>query len=695
MQNLEIKHLDQASISSTQLTIDALARIAPSCITEVKDSKTGSIKHAVDFRVLRQLLGDSAVEDKAEAYEFTWVGKQEARREAAKSINKTLRPVPEDSVDWDNTQNIYIEGDNLEALKLLQKSYLGKVKMIYIDPPYNTGNDFVYHDDFKQSQSQYDEAAGNVDEEGNRLVSRNKGGNGSDLEDAFKKNTDSNGRFHSDWCSMIYSRLMIARSLLTEDGVIFISIDDNEVENLRKICDEAFGESNFITNIIVRSNSRGQTYNEIAKTHEYLLLYSKSDNSSLYELEKDMDKSDLNLKDDISAFNIRELRNRNPKFGKHNRPGLFYPIYVNPSIVDKDGFSPVSLKREGGYTVEILPFNSIGKESCWRWGQTKFEANVSSTTTKSNVIAKAKREGGYNIYEKYRKTTYKPKTIWDDNDVLTETGTTILKALGFNGEFDFPKPTELIKRCLALSIKEDDIALDFFSGSATTAHAVMQLNAEDGGNRRFIMVQLPEETAEDSEAYKAGFKNICELGKERIRRAGAKIKAELEKANKEKGLFDDNGNGDGESKGAKLDTGFRVFRIDSGNMKDVEQSPSDVDQMKLDFFLDNVKDDRTELDLLFGCMLNWGVQLSLPMSMETVDGCNIYTVNEGDLVACLTKDLPVTENIVRAIAEKSPLRVLFRDGSFASDAAKINIFEQFKQLMDWSDDEIIKNVRVL
>lgn len=676
MQNLEIKHLDQASISSTQLTIDALARIAPSCITEVKDSKTGSIKHAVDFHVLRQLLGDQAVEDAPEAYEFTWVGKQEARREAAKSISKTLRPVPEDSVDWDNTQNIYIEGDNLEALKLLQKSYLGKVKMIYIDPPYNTGNDFVYHDDFKQSQSEYDEAAGNIDEEGNRLVSRS---NSSSLDEAFKKNTDSNGRFHSDWCSMIYSRLMIARSLLTEDGVIFISIDDNEVENLRKICDEVFGEMNFITNIIVRSNSRGQTYNEIAKTHEYLLLYSKSDNSSLYELEKDMDKSDLNLKDDISAFNIRELRNRNPKFGKHNRPGLFYPIYVNPNIIDKDGFSPVSLKREGDYSEKILPFNSIGKESCWRWGKPKFEANVSSTTTKSNVIAKAKREGGYNIYEKYRKTTYKPKTIWDDNDVLTETGTTILKALGFNGEFDFPKPTELVKRCLALSTKKDDITIDFFSGSATTAHAVMQLNAEDGGNRCFIMVQLPEETAEDSEAYKAGYKNICEIGKERIRRAGAKIKEESSAS----------------SKASSLDTGFRVFRIDSGNMKDVEQSPSDVDQTKLDFFLDNVKDDRTELDLLFGCMLNWGVQLSLPMSMETVDGCNIYTVNEGDLVACLTKDQPVTENIVRAIAEKSPLRVLFRDGSFASDADKINIFELFKQLMDWSDDEIIKNVRVL
>lgn len=690
MQNLELKHLDQASISSTQLTIDALARIAPSCITEVKDSKTGSIKHAVDFRVLRQLLGDNTVEDAAEAYQFNWVGKQEARREAAKSITKTLRPVPEDSVDWDNTQNIYIEGDNLEALKLLQKSYLGKVKMIYIDPPYNTGNDFVYHDDFKQSRSEYDEAAGNVDEEGNRLVSRSKGSNGSDLEDAFKKNTDSNGRFHSDWCSMIYSRLMIARSLLTEDGVIFISIDDNEVENLRKICDEVFGEANNIETVIWKNKyGAGAKTVGFISSHEYILCYSKN---PITELTCEFEGEERNkyTKTD-EKFETRGPYRTQPLMTNSlgDRPNLMYSIFHNG--------------------VEIKPHKQ------WVWSKERMDKAIEN----NDVEFSLQKDGSYTVRSKSylydeNGNIRRGKPVSILNGPFTQEGTKEMREL-FNGKsiFDFTKPSTLIEYFLKLEINnnssKDSLILDFFSGSATTAHAVMQLNAEDGGNRRFIMVQLPEETAEDSEAYKAGYKNICEIGKERIRRAGAKIKEELAKSEadskgkeKEKGLFDGDGNnnGNGEassssSKTSSLDTGFRVFRIDSGNMKDVEQSPSDVDQMKLDFFLDNVKDDRTELDLLFGCMLNWGVQLSLPMSMETVDGCNIYTVNEGDLVACLTKDKPVTENIVRAIAEKSPLRVLFRDGSFASDAAKINIFEQFKQLMDWSDDEIIKNVRVL
>lgn len=692
MQNLELKHLDQASISSTQLTIDALARIAPSCITEVKDSKTGSIKHAVDFRVLRQLLGDNTVEDAAEAYQFTWVGKQEARRETAKSITKTLRPVPEDSVDWDNTQNIYIEGDNLEALKLLQKSYLGKVKMIYIDPPYNTGNDFVYHDDFKQSQSEYDEAAGNVDEEGNRLVSRSKGSNGSDLEDAFKKNTDSNGRFHSDWCSMIYSRLMIARSLLTEDGVIFISIDDNEVENLRKICDEVFGEANNIETVIWKNKyGAGAKTVGFISSHEYILCYSKN---PITELTCEFEGEERNkyTKTD-EKFETRGPYRTQPLMTNSlgDRPNLMYSIFHNG--------------------VEIKPHKQ------WVWSKERMDKAIEN----NDVEFSLQKDGSYTVRSKSylydeNGNIRRGKPVSILNGPFTQEGTKEMREL-FNGKsiFDFTKPSTLIEYFLKLEINnnssKDSLILDFFSGSATTAHAVMQLNAEDGGNRRFIMVQLPEETGEGSEAYKAGYMNICEIGKERIRRAGAKIKEDLAKSEadnkgkeKEKGLFDGDGNGNnngnengnGESSSASsLDTGFRVFRIDSGNMKDVEQSPSDIKQTELDWFIDNVKDDRTELDLLFGCMLNWGVQLSLPMSMETVDGCNIYTVNEGDLVACLTKDKPVTENIVRAIAEKSPLRVLFRDGSFASDAAKINIFEQFKQLMDWSDDEIIKNVRVL
>ena len=698
MQNLEIKHLDQASISQTELTIDALARIAPSCITEVKDSKTGSIKHAVDFRVLRQLLGDNAVEDSAEAYQFTWVGKQEARREAAKSINKTLRPVPEDSVDWDNTQNIYIEGDNLEALKLLQKSYLGKVKMIYIDPPYNTGNDFVYHDDFKQSQSDYDEVAGNVDEEGNRLVSRGKGGS---LDDAFKKNTDSNGRFHSDWCSMIYSRLMIARSLLTEDGVIFIHMDEHENCSLQKICEEVFGENNDLGTIIWDKRNPKGSVAGVAYQHESIIVFSK--NKTIFSERCKFLKDKENAEHMISFVNSlikrnkgvnEEVRNSFKNWIKEHKKELSGGELAY-SLIDNHGniYQPVSMAApDKPETRSHRPLiHPITQKPCpvpakgWRFTDQKMDELI-----KADKIEFGKDENTQPRQKYFLKENLKEAV----SSVIYYGGSD--NAMGL--PFDNPKPVYIVKRLISSLLQEKDIVIDFFSGSATTAHAVMQLNAEDGGNRRFIMVQLPEETAENSEAYKAGYKNICEIGKERIRRAGTKIKDELEKkqaenANKEKGLFD--GNDDGESRGAKLDTGFRVFRIDSGNMKDVEQSPSDIKQTELDWFLDNVKDDRTELDLLFGCMLNWGVQLSLPMSMETVDGCNIYTVNEGDLVACLTKDQPVTENIVRAIAEKSPLRVLFRDGSFASDAAKINIFEQFKQLMDWSDDEIIKNVRVL
>lgn len=651
--------LELSSVDGTQLNLEAFYQIAPSCFTEVKDDRTGELRHVVNFKTLRQLLGDNAVEDADEMYQFTWPGKQEARWEAARPTTKTLRPVVEDSVDWDHTQNLYIEGDNLEVLKLLQKSYMGKVKMIYIDPPYNTGNDFVYDDDFAVSQDDYDLFAGNVDELGNR----------------YRKNTETNGRFHSDWCSMMHSRLMVARTLLREDGLIFISIDDNEIENLKKICNEIFGEKNFITSIIVRSNSRGQTYNDIAKTHEYILLYSNSSFVSLFELTKDMDNSDLNLKDNIGNFNIRELRNRNPKFGKHNRPGLFYPIYVAPETVDKDGFSPVSLIPDENFSVEVLPYNSVGKESCWRWGKSKFMANLNFNTLESNVIAKEKRDGGYNIYEKYRKTTYKPKSIWDDNGVLTETGTTNLKSLGFNGEFDFPKPVELIKRCLSLATMDDDLIIDFFSGSSTTAQAIMQLNAEDEGNRKYIMVQLPEETPEDSEARKAGYDTIPEIAKERIRRAGKKIKEESPLTTQ------------------NLDTGFRVFHLADSNFEEVKKAPGEYEQSQLDLFLNNVKSGRTDLDLLFGAMLSWGVQLSLPMISEEVDGKMIYSVNDGDLVACFADD--ITENIVKAMADKQPLRVLFRDSCFGRDDAKINVFETLKQLLDWSEEEAMKNIKVI
>ena len=493
MQNLELKHLDQASISQTQLTIDALARIAPSCITEVKDSKTGSIKHAVDFKVLRQLLGDNAVEDAPEAYEFTWVGKQEARREAAKSIKKTLRPVPEDSVDWDNTQNIYIEGDNLEALKLLQKSYLGKVKMIYIDPPYNTGNDFVYHDDFKVGQSEYDEKAGNVDEEGNRLVSRGD----NDLDDVFVKNTDSNGRFHSDWCSMIYSRLMIARSLLTEDGMIFISINDDEVENLRKICDDVFGEYNFISTFIWEKRLNRENRKEVSVRHDFVLCYAKQKIENIRTLS-------------LLPMNDKALSNYgNPD----NDPrGLWKsdPAHAQAGHGTKSQF--YTLTAPNGKKHEL----PSGR--CWLYTE-----EVMNQAIKDNRIWFGKDGNGVPRIKTYlnaKERGLTPESILFAKDVSTnEKAKNDLKRL-FDGLaiFETPKPTELIKFFCEIGTSKNDLIVDFFSGVATTAHAVMQINAEDKGNRRFIMVQIPEEYPKDSEAYKAGYKNICEAGKERIRR---------------------------------------------------------------------------------------------------------------------------------------------------------------------------------
>ena len=628
--------------------LERLAALFPNCVTETTDEQ-GNVQLAVDYDKLRVELGE-VVEGSEERYQFTWPGKRDAIRLANSPIAAALRPVREDSEDFDTTQNLYIEGDNLDVLKLLRETYLGKVKMIYIDPPYNTGNDFVYEDDFSQAAGDYLANSGQYDEQGNRLVA----------------NTESNGRFHTDWLNMIYPRLKAARDLLSDDGVIFISIDDNEVENLKKVCNEIFGAANFFSQTIIRSNSRGQTYKQIARTHEYLLIFTKSEDSELFELEKDLDKSDLNLNDDISSYNIRELRNRNPKFGRHNRPALFYPIYINTKITDKDGFHPVSLERDDNYDTEVIPLNSEGRESCWRWGKPKCLMNISENTLKSNLIAKAKSTGGFNIYEKYRKTTYKPKSIWDDNCFLTETGTVDMKKLGFTTEFDFPKPVELIKRCLLLSTISDDIVLDFFSGSATTAHAVMQLNAEDGGNRRFIMVQLPELTDAKSEARKAGYANICEIGKERIRRAGKKIKAEHPEAK-------------------DLDIGFRVLRLDSSNMEDVYYTPDKFDEANLFNMVDNVKTDRNEEDLLFQVMLELDVPLSASIKQEQFAGKNVFVVADGHLIATFDKD--VNESTVTEIAKRKPNFFVMRDASAAND----NVLDNFEQIFrHYSPDTICK-----
>ena len=583
----------------------------------------------VNFDVLRQLLGDDTVEDATEAYEFNWVGKQEARAEVLRPINRTLRPVKEDSVDWDNTQNLYIEGDNLEVLKLLQKSYLGKVKMIYIDPPYNTGNDFVYHDDFARTQAEEDLFAGNVDELGNR----------------FRKNTDSNGKYHSDWCSMIYARLMIARSLLSEDGAIFISIDDNEQKNLKNICDEVFGENNYLAQVVwERAYSPVNLKKHFSESHDYVLAYAKSiENLICNGLPKTSDALD---------------RYKNPDNDPRG-PWKSADATVGPVVNDK--LYPITLPS--GRVV----YPSSGR--CWLYTEARFKEMVADNRVwfgaDGNSVPAIKK------FASEVKQTMTPMTIWKYTEVghSQEAAQNLKKLFDNHDYFDYPKPVELIKRCITLYSSKEPVIL------ATTAHAVMQLNAEDGGNRKFIMVQLPEETAEDSEAYKAGYKNICEIGKERIRRAGKKIKEESPLTTQD------------------LDIGFRVFRVDESNFEDVERTPKEYHQDQLDLFLNNVKSDRDDLDLLFGCMLDWGVKLSLPMSSEEVDGKMIYTVNDGDLVACFAEK--VTDSVVKAMADKQPLRVIFRDSCFEQDADKINIYETFKQLLDWSDKDVEKNIRVI
>ena len=628
--------LELSSVDRTQLNLEALYQIAPSCFTEVKDDKTGELRHVVNFKTLRQLLGDNAVEDADEMYQFTWPGKQEARREAARPTTKTLRPVVEDSVDWDNTQNLYIEGDNLEVLKLLQKSYMGKVKMIYIDPPYNTGNDFVYDDDFAASQDDYDLFAGNIDELGNR----------------YRKNTETNGRFHSDWCSMMYSRLMVARSLLTEDGVIFISIDDNEQKNLKNICDEIYGSTNFLAQVIwERAFSPINLMKHFSPSHDYILVYAKNGENAV-------------------CNGIKRSEEANDRYSNpDNDPrGVWSSsdISVGPAI------------QENVYTITTPSGREVEPPAgrSWRLSRKAFRERLQDNRIwfgpDGNGVPRIKR-----FLSELRKTGVTPMTIWKHTEVDHSQGATQKLAKLFDGKkyFDYPKPVTLIQRCISLYSNKDSLILDFFSGSATTAHAVMQLNAEDCGNRKYIMVQLPEETPEDSEARKAGYNTIPEIAKERIRRAGKKIKEESPLTTQ------------------NLDTGFRVFRLADSNFEEVKKAPAEYNQSQLDLFLNNVKSDRTDLDLLFGAMLSWGVQLSLPMTSEEVDGKMIYSVNDGDLVACFADD--ITENIVKAMADKQPLRVLFRDSCFARDDAKINVFETLKQLLDWSEEKAIKNIKVI
>lgn len=632
----DIKRLDLNTKDGAQLNMDALYQIAPSVFTESRDEKTGELKRVVNFDALRQLLGDNAVDESSETYEFRWVGKDAAKAEAARAIDKTLRPVVEDSVDWDTTKNLYIEGDNLEVLKLLQRSYMGKVKMIYIDPPYNTGNDFVYHDDFAMSSDDYDEASGAVDDLGNKYV----------------KNTETSGRFHSDWCNMIYPRLMVARSLLKEDGVIFISIDDNEVDNLRKICDEVFGNSNFISQVVwERSFAPISLKKHFSNSHDYVLVYGK--NISITECHG------------LPRTEANSARYSNPD----NDPR-------GPWQSDNTTVGPVVQSKV--YELELPSGRKIFPPSgrCWLYTKERFAEMIADNRiwfgADGDNVPRLKR------FLSDVKQGITPMSIWKHEEVgHSQSASQNLKKL-FDGKayFEYPKPVELIKRFIALYTDKDSLVLDFFSGSATTAHAVFKRNAEDEGSRKFIMVQLPEQVEEHSEAYVDGYKNICEIGKERIRRAAAKIKEESPLTTQD------------------LDTGFRVLRLDDSNFNPgVKASPSEYNQQQLDLFANNIKSDRNDLDLLFGSILAWGLQLDLPMETEEVDGCKIYTVNDGDLVACFAEK--VTDKVIEAMAEKEPLRVLFRDSCFDSDDKKINLFETFKQKLDWTDDEAFNNIRVI
>lgn len=606
------------SVDMTAQNIEKIGALFPNCITETVDEK-GTLKKAINFELLKQMLSDDII-DGDEVYEFTWVGKKASIVEANKPIRKTLRPCKESSVNWDTTENLYIEGDNLEVLKLLQESYLGAIKMIYIDPPYNTGNDFIYRDDFKASPDEYEEDLGIYDGDGNRMF----------------KNTDANGRFHSDWCSMMYSRLMLARNLLTDDGVIFISIDDNELDDLHMICNEVFGEANFESCVAWRrrTNQPNDKSKMIAKVAEYILVYAKN---SAY------------LAESKGFYGVPLTDERKSE-------------YKNPDNDPRGPWSTNPWKAavgRGGTKYSITTPTGIVYDETWYGTKQTFEALIAENrvhwTDGGNgyprikiYLADAEREGQAAI------NFFTPDRYGSNQ----EGSSTLQNLMGVKGLFDNPKPTTLIKALMRLSMHPDSIVLDFFSGSATTAHSVMQLNSEDNGNRKYIMVQLPEKCDEGSEAAKNGYTTIPEIGKERIRRAGKKIKEENPLS------------------AQNIDTGFRVFKLDDTNMTDVYYSADEYTQDLLSMLESNVKADRTDLDLLFGCLLEWGLPLSLPYTSETIEGCTVHTYNDGDLIACFDENIP--DSVIKTIAKRQPLRAVFRDSSFANSPSKINVGEIFK-----------------
>lgn len=628
MEYNEIKKIDMMSKNIINNNIDKIGNLFPNVIKEGK----------IDFDALKQELSNDLIDNSKEKYQLTWPGKRNAILEANKNINKTLRPINKKSINFDNTQNIYIEGDNLETLKILQESYLNKIKCIYIDPPYNTGHDFVYLDNFNKNEKAELNESGQIDEYNNKLIT----------------NSETNGKFHSDWLSMIYSRIKLSRNLLREDGVIIISIDDNEQVNLKKICDEIFGEKNFIACLPTVMNLKGNNDEYgFAGTHEYTLVYSKNAKIPIFNNLKIKDDIKVNKewnKDDYGYYKLGTLKGGGENGSRLLRPNLYFPIYVSNNC-------DFSLEKSKKFCNELFPISN-GNEMTWRWSKEKIQKE------KHNIIVEKKGKE-FIIKRKIRPAdghnpSIKPKTLFYKESYSSGNGAKIIKEL-FNGKriFNYSKPIELLSDFFEImtSSNSSDIILDFFSGSASTAHATMKLNSEDNGNRKFIMVQLPEQCEQNSEAYKAGFRTICDIGEERIRRAAKKIKEETN---------------------ADIDYGFRVYKVDSSNMKDVYYEPSKLGQQQLNNLESNIKEDRTPEDLLTQVILDLGLTLDLKIEEKEILNNKVYFVAQNNLVACFDNEINI--DIIDEICKTQPLKVVFKESSFKNDSEKINTYERIKKL---------------
>lgn len=653
--------LKMHSLDGVQRNIDLIGKLFPNAITEVK--RDGKVEHAIDFDILRQELSDSIVEGREERYQFTWPDKKKAMLAANAPITATLRPVVADSVGKDGTpggfdsENLYIEGDNLEVLKLLQETYLGKVKMIYIDPPYNTGNDFVYEDDFAQRTEDYMGNSGQYDEEGNRMVT----------------NTESNGRFHTDWLNMIYPRLKLAKDLLADDGVIFISIDDNEIENSLKVCSEVFGKENYLACFPRVTKKAGKTTDAIARNHDYLLTYAKSSAVKLY-LPSHTDDGFKFSDEFIDTRGKYKLNQTLDYDSLQYSASLDYPITIKGKTFYPGQSYEKYLERQKG--------NHARADWAWRWSKELFEfgfkngfivikdyESYSRIYTKTYQNCRIVKKGNSFQLEYMERTKAISTLEFIENEYSNDNSKKNMTQVFDAAVFDYSKPVELLRTITSYATSTSDLVLDFFSGSATTAHAVMKLNAEDGGHRKFIMVQLPEKTDEKSEAYKAGYKNICEIGKERIRRAGRKIKEDA-----------------GLTAPADLDIGFRCLRLDSSNMENVYYTPEEISQQDMFSLVDNVKPDRTPEDLLFQVMLDLGVLLSSPIEVKEIADKKVFNVAEGFLLACFDHD--VTDETVKAIAQMKPYYAVFRDSSMANDSVATN----FDQIFETYSPETVRKV---